>query len=227
MRCIVVLRQNSILAISLLCLPTLRQKLVGKVLLFIFRQNHHVLPELVCLRRAACLFFFSFPRMQILGITLELDPKGAKITCPAFGLYSSPVEHSTMEHVVLDLSSHAYQPRSRERSPRPTKRLNENQHIQLVPKNWMTTKMTNLLVVQIAQPFLQRKMKMINLLCNLLPKKKRRNVNLLQYAEFLHRYEEEKDCHSGEIRLPHWNKMCQETRVSDQKTSRVWEKFRW
>ena len=36
------------------------------------------------------------------------------------------------------------------------------------------------------------------------------------------RYEEEKDLQSGEIRLPHWNKMCQEPRVSDQKTSRVW-----
>ena len=36
-------------------------------------------------------------------------------------------------------------------------------------------------------------------------------MNLLRYAEFLHRYEEEKDLQSGEIHLPHWNKMCQGT----------------
>ena len=49
-------------------------------------------------------------------------------------------------------------------------------------------------------------------------------MNLPQYAEFLHRTEEEKDLQSDETHLPHWNKMCQETRVSDQKTSRVWAK---
>ena len=41
-------------------------------------------------------------------------------------------------------------------------------------------------------------------------------MNMSQDAVgFLHRYEEEKDLQSGEIRLPHWNQMCQETRVSD------------
>ena len=45
------------------------------------------------------------------------------------------------------------------------------------------------------------------------PQKKRRSVNLLQYAELLHRYEGEKDLQSGESRLPPWNKMCQELRV--------------
>ena len=52
MHCIMASRQNCALAISPSCLPTLRQKLVGKFVLFIFRQNHHVLPELMCLRRA-------------------------------------------------------------------------------------------------------------------------------------------------------------------------------
>ena len=33
-----------------------------------------------------------------------------------------------------------------------------------------------------------------------------------------------KDFQSGEIRVPHWNKVCQETRASDQKKSRVWAK---
>ena len=59
--------------------------------------------------------------MQNLGVTLELDPKGAKITCPAFGLYSSPFEKSTMGHIPLDLTTLAYQPKSREPSSRLAK----------------------------------------------------------------------------------------------------------
>ena len=50
-------------------------------------------------------------------VTNELDPKkGDKITCPAFGLYSSPAEHSTtMEHIVLDSTNLAYQPTTKSR----------------------------------------------------------------------------------------------------------------
>ena len=61
---------------------------------------------------------FSLPKMKHLGMTIELDPKGNKITCPAFGLYSSPATYSTMGHIVLNLTSLAYQPttKSRERS---------------------------------------------------------------------------------------------------------------
>ena len=133
-----------------------------------------------------------------------------------------------MGHIELDLTSPTYQPQSRERSARPTKlvtfcSIETNQHIQFAPKNWMTTKMTNVFFVQTTLPFLKRKMKMISLLCNLYPKKKSRSMNLVQYAEFLHHYKEEKNLQSGEIRLPHWNKMYQEPRVSDQKTSRIWE----
>ena len=53
---------------------------------------------------------FSFSQMKNLGTTIELDPQGDKMTCPPFGLYSSPAEHSTMGHVVLDLTNLAYQP---------------------------------------------------------------------------------------------------------------------
>ena len=67
---------------------------------------------------------FALAQMQDLGITLDLDPKGAKITCPAFGLYSSPIEYSTMGQSVLDLTRLAYQPKSRERSARPDKTRN-------------------------------------------------------------------------------------------------------
>ena len=44
-------------------------------------------------------FLFSLPQMKHLGMTIELDPKGDKITCPAFGLYSSPAEYSTVGHI--------------------------------------------------------------------------------------------------------------------------------
>ena len=63
---------------------------------------------------------FSLLQMKNLGVTIELDPKGDKISCPAFDLHSSGVEFSTMGHIVLDLTCLAYQPQSRERSARPT-----------------------------------------------------------------------------------------------------------
>ena len=69
--------------------------------------------------------FFFLPQMRNLGMTIELGPKGDKITCPACGLYSSPAEYSTMEHIVLDLTSLAYQPttKSRERSGHPRRHV--------------------------------------------------------------------------------------------------------
>ena len=88
-------------------------------------------------------------------------------------LHKSPRSHCALQHL-------AYQPKSRERSCRPTKHGT-------FARNWMTTKMTNLLFVQIALLF-RKKMKMINFWCNFHP---RWSVTLLQYAEFLHRYEEE------------------------------------
>ena len=57
---------------------------------------------------------FSLPEMKTLGMTLELDPKGAKMTCPYFHLFSSPIKYSTMGHIVLDLTSLAYKPKSQE-----------------------------------------------------------------------------------------------------------------
>ena len=66
---------------------------------------------------------FSLPQMNNLGMTIELDPKGDRITCPASGLHSYPAEHSTMGHVVLDLTSLTYQPKSRERSTHPQRHV--------------------------------------------------------------------------------------------------------
>ena len=68
---------------------------------------------------------FSLLRMRNLGMTIELDPQGDKITCPAFGLFSSPAEYSTMGHIVLDLTSLTYQPttKSSDRSDHPKRHV--------------------------------------------------------------------------------------------------------
>ena len=52
---------------------------------------------------------FSLPQMRSFGMTIEMDPQGDKITCPAFGLYSSPAEYSTKGHIVVDLTNLTYQ----------------------------------------------------------------------------------------------------------------------
>ena len=83
-------------------------------------------------------------------------------------------------------------------------------------------KMINLLSVQTILPTL--KTKMIKLWCSLHQEKNqwKKSVNLLQDAEFLHKYGKEKDFQFVKTHLPHWKKMCQETRVSHQKKSRFW-----
>ena len=57
----------------------------------------------------------TLPQMKILGMAIELDSKGDKITWPAFGLYFSPAEYSTRGHIVLDLTSLAGQPTNKSR----------------------------------------------------------------------------------------------------------------
>ena len=67
----------------------------------------------------------SLSQMKNLGMTIERDPKGDKLTWPAFGLKSSPAEYSTVGHIVLDLTSLAYQPttQTRERSGHPRRHV--------------------------------------------------------------------------------------------------------
>ena len=162
MRCIMASRQNSVLAISLLCLPILRQTCRESC-------NIHFPTTPPCSTRVDVLetgagpILFSLPQMNNLGPIIELNPKGDEITCPVFILYSSPVEYSTTGHIVLDLTSLAYQPKSPERSARPTKHLTfapskKSWHIQLLHNNWETTKVTNLLFAQVRLPFLKMKM---------------------------------------------------------------------
>ena len=100
---IMALQRNSAAVTNLSCLPIQRQRPARKVALFTFQQ-HHVLET------GDVPILFSLPQMKNLGMTIELDPKGDKITCPAFGLFSSPAEYSTMGHIVLDLTSLTYQP---------------------------------------------------------------------------------------------------------------------
>ena len=113
-----------------------------------------------------------------------------QITCHAIGLYTSPVQHSTMGHIVLDLTSLVCQPKSRERSDRPTKHVtfalsegksgldDDEDDKPLVRSNRTTVSEDededNKTLVQPASG------------------KNSWNVNLRQYAEFLHRYGEKR-----------------------------------
>ena len=151
------LRQNSAFVTNLSGLPTRRQKPAWRVALSTFQQHHHVLPRSMCLRQVMCPSWFPFSQMKNLGMTIELETKGDKITCPAFGLYSSPAEHSTMGHIVLDLTSLAEQPttKSREQLGHPKRQVTfsmseQNQQIRLMLQTCMKMKMkmTNLLYVQ-------------------------------------------------------------------------------
>ena len=94
----------------------------------------------------------SISQMKNLGTTIELDTKEEKISFPAFGLYSSQAEYSTMGFIVLDFTSLAYQPIPRERSARPKKHVTfalseQNQHIQLAHENWTKTNVIDLMCV--------------------------------------------------------------------------------
>ena len=147
--------------------------------------------------------------MKNLGMTIDVDPKGDTITCPAFGLYSSPVEYSTMGHIVLGLTSLAYQPRLRERS------THLQRHVTLPLTEQKSAYPGHTREVdedEDDQPLVQP--------TSIKKSQWKKSMNLLQDAEFLHKYEEEKDLQLGKTHLPRSNKMCQETRVSGQKKSR-------
>ena len=183
------LRRSFAFALSPLCLPTRRQKIVLKVVLFTAQQHLHV----DVLERCDVRILLFLSLMINFGMTIELDPNEDKVTCPALGLYSSPAEYSTMGHSVSELASLAYQPKSRERSARPKKHvtfsLSEQRSAYPAPKNWAKM-MMNLLFVQTALQFL--KTEMSSFWCDLHQEKNRwkKSVNLPLNAEILHRYEE-------------------------------------
>ena len=138
--------------------------------------------------------------MKSLGTTIELDPQGDKITCPTFGLYSFPAEYSTTGHMVLDWTCLAYQPKSRERSARPAKHatfaLSEQKSAYLARTRELDEDEDD-------QPLVRPDSTAVS---------EDEDDKPLVHSCIKRRTVEEKDLQSGEIHLPHWNKMCQETR---------------
>ena len=131
--------------------------------------------------------------------------------------------YSTMGHNVLDLASLAYQPKSCERSARLTKHvtfalseqktaypahtreLDENENDKPFVRPGRTTVSEDEDDKPLVQPASREE------------PERRESAEERRVPAQLRR---KKDVQSGEIHLPHWNKMCQETRVSDQKKSR-------
>ena len=96
--------------------------LLGKLYYWLSNETS-MLDQSWCAWNRKCAYLILTSQLKKLGTTIELDPKGYKITCQAFGLHRSPAEYSTMGHIVLDLTCHAYQPKSRERSTHPKKQV--------------------------------------------------------------------------------------------------------
>ena len=112
---IVALRRNSAVVTNLSCSPTRRQKPAWRVAVSTFQTTPPCSTKVDVLETGDVSILFSLSQMRNLGTTIELDPKGDKITCPAFGLYSSPAECSTIGDIVLDVTSLAYQPATKSR----------------------------------------------------------------------------------------------------------------
>ena len=78
-------------AISPSCLPTLRRRLVGKIVIH-FPTTPPCATRVDVLETGDVPILSSLPQMKNLGTTIELDPIGDKTSCPAFGMYSYPDE---------------------------------------------------------------------------------------------------------------------------------------
>ena len=147
-----------------------------------------------------------------------------------------------MGHIVLDLTSLAYQPttKSRERSGHPRRHVTFAMSERKPAYPALTQDMhgdeddgplaPDLMVVyddEDDQPLVQpasrkkRRKSMIQLLMT-------ETVHpwFLQDHLQLHQCEEEKDRQYGKTQLPHWNKRIQGTRVSEQRMPRFWQKGR-
>ena len=123
LRCIMVLRQNSVPCIKFFVFANSETETCLASCIVHFPTTPPFSTRVDVLEKGDVPILLSLPQMQNWCIKLELDPKGARITCPAYGLYSSTVEYSTMGHIVLNLTSLAYPPKLRERSARPTKHV--------------------------------------------------------------------------------------------------------
>ena len=97
------------------------EKLVGKVVLLTSQQHLHVLPELDVLETGVCLFYSPFRGCRFWVLHLNWIQKETGLHVQLLACILLQIEQSSVEHVVLDLTSLAHQPKSRERSARPTK----------------------------------------------------------------------------------------------------------
>ena len=131
---ITALRRSFAFAIGLLCSPTLREKLVGKVVFSTPRQQLHIFPELMCLRRATCLFYSPFRRRRIWVLHLNWIRKEQKLHVQLVACTLLQLSIPQKGQIVLDLTSLAYQPKLRE-PPEETCNFcsvgRKKQHIQL------------------------------------------------------------------------------------------------
>ena len=109
---IMALRRNSGVVVSLSCSPTETRM---ESCIIHFPTTPPCSTKVDVLETSDVPILFSLLQMKNLGTTIELDPKGDNITCPASGLYSSPAEYSTMGHIVLELTNLAYQPTTKSR----------------------------------------------------------------------------------------------------------------
>ena len=96
MRCNVVLRQSFTLATSPCVFANSEMETYWESCIIHFPTKPPCSTRVDWLETSDVLILFSLPQMTNLGITIELHPKGDKITCRAFGLHSSPAEYSTI-----------------------------------------------------------------------------------------------------------------------------------
>ena len=201
------LTQSFVPATNPLCWQTVWWRLAGKVVLFIFQRNLHDQPALMCLKQMYVSYShfrkWKIDEWLLNWLRREIKLHVLLLTC-------------TLLHLDLPLWDISFwiwrvSRKSQNRVDDPLIRRD----IWHFP--WQTKK-----TVHPVRSLL--KMKMINLWFNLHQglSCQKISVNLSQNAVLVHHCEEEKDLQSGETHRPHWNKMCQETRVSNLEKSRYW-----
>ena len=84
---IVALQQNSAAVISLLCLQTQKQKTCLESCIIHFQTTPACSTTVDVLETGDVPILFWLPQMRNLGVTIELDPQGDKITCPALACF--------------------------------------------------------------------------------------------------------------------------------------------
>ena len=168
---------------------------------------------------------FSLSQMKNLVTTIEPDPKGDKITCPAFGLYFSPAEHSTIGHIVLDLTNLAYHPttKSREQSGHPLR------HVTFAMSERRPAYPAH--APDMDEDKDEDDKPLVRPASRKEPPKEKSDLDtddedllllVLPRPPPAVPVRRRKDAQYGRIQLLHWNKRCQGTRVSEQRMPQFW-----